>query len=221
MIEFNRVGSRNLLYYLINLKRLFPFLAVILPVTSFSQSFFPEFGFGASGIYHNQNSINNSDLTVSASYGDIVYYPKVNFIEANNFALSIGSPLRLGFGWFSTANSYDSNFNLIHDHGFIFAYDLPVCLDMNFGGLSTKNSSGRFGGYIGSGLGYNRVSLFGSNQSNYVFESVGVLYRGGVRFLSRSDHAYTLGIYYKNGRAGEQNSTFGLDIIAPLYFYRK
>ena len=89
----------------------------------------------------------------------ITYYPRFNFVENENSSISIGAPVGVGFGLARTTD--------YSDVGISFSYDLPVALDYNIGCKSTSENEHYFGGYLGMGFGYYKVSISKSAYSDF------------------------------------------------------
>jgi len=81
------------------------------------------------------------------------YSPRFNFIENEDFSLSVGVPLSVGI-----SGSYSSNYNSYSgsttDNTLGFMADVPLIVNFNFGAGSTPDNDSRFGFYIGGGMGY-------------------------------------------------------------------
>ena len=89
----------------------------------------------------------------AAAAEGLTYNPRINFIENEDFSVSVGVPLTIGF-----SGSYSSNYNSYYgsttDNTLAFMAHIPVIIDFNFGAGSSPDTEQRFGFFIGGGLGY-------------------------------------------------------------------
>jgi hypothetical protein len=142
----------------------------------------------------------------------ITYYPRFNFVENENSSISIGAPIGVGFG---LARNTDYS-----DVGISFSYDLPVALDYNIGCKSTSENEHYFGGYLGAGFGYYKVSISKSAYSDFNGATYGPMARAGVRIGSAKEswkeHALTVGFFYKKGIEKAKFSTVGCNVLVDL-----
>ncbi len=147
----------------------------------------------------------------SESFGlsqtNLTYFPRYNFIENENSSISVGAPIGVGLAVVSNTSGDDA--------GISFAYDLPVVVDYNMGCKSTKENDKHFGGYVGAGFGYYKISISNSEYSNYNGATYGPMLRGGVRFkLPKWDsEAVTIGMYYKQGIESDKLTTIGFNVL--------
>ena len=143
---------------------------------------------------------------------NLTYFPRYNFIEAENSSLSIGAPVGAGIG---IATNTIGN-----DAGILFSYDLPMVIDYNIGCKSTAENDKTFGGYFGVGFGYNKVIITGSSYSDFNGSSYGPLFRAGFRFGSDKEswkgHGVTAGAYYKKGLEKDKLYTIGFNVLLDL-----
>jgi len=138
------------------------------------------------------------------------WFPRYNFIEAENSSVSIGAPIGVGIGLVTNTIGGDA--------GVLFSYDLPVVIDYNIGCKSTMDNDKTFGGYFGAGFGYNKVIISGSSYSDFNGASYGPLIRAGFRFggsdnESWNGHGLTAGIYYKMGLESDKLHTIGFNVL--------
>ena len=147
----------------------------------------------------------------SESFGlsqtNLTYFPRYNFVENENSSISVGAPSGVGLAVVSNTSGDDA--------GISFAYDLPVVVDYNMGCKSTKENDKHFGGYVGAGFGYYKISISNSEYSNYNGATYGPMLRGGVRFkLPKWDsEAVTIGMYYKQGIESDKLTTIGFNVL--------
>lgn len=114
-----------------------------------------------------------TDSELQTDFFTFGFYPRYNFIAPNkNFSLSIGSPLGLGFNFFSNASG---NF-----YGFML--QSPVTLDLNLGSNATKDNTALAGLFLGLGLNYN-LSAFGQGNQNFTFHTFGPIFHGGIKWI--------------------------------------
>jgi hypothetical protein len=177
----------------------------------FAQKFMQSAGLTIS-VMSSKASAGYTDVTLILK--NVTYYPRFNVVESENTSLSAGIPLSFGFGTFS--NSYG-------DASLYYGFDVPLAIDYNIGGGSTKDADGKTGGYVGAGFGYTYTSL--SEPSGvygpdvYKAISYGPIARGGVRFRfafdpkSKPDFGLTLGLFYKVGIEADKFKMGGLNIL--------
>ena len=179
--------------------------------TSYSQKLMHGFGATISILYGKiKTPYSSSDFSLEQT--NITYFPRYNFVENENSSVSIGLPVGIGIG--IASSTYGD------DVGVSFAYDLPVVLDYNIGCKSTRANEKKFGGYFGVGFGYYKVSISGSQYSDFKGATYGPIFRGGVRFGSSKEswngHAVTIGIFYKKGLEKDKLNTVGFNVLYDL-----
>jgi len=85
---------------------------------------------------------------------------------------------------------------------------------------STSDNDNNFGGYVGLGFGYYKVSISQSSYSNFSGASYGPIVRGGIRFGSANEswngHGVTVGVFYKKGLEKDKLNTFGFNVLLDL-----
>ncbi len=164
-------------------------LAMSFTVTiAFSQSFMH-----GAGLTIFVTTAKNGNAAVAEGFS---YNPRFNFIETEDFSLSVGVPLTVGI-----SGSYSSNYNSYYgsttDNTLAFMANVPVILNFNFGAGSTKDNDSRFGFFVGGGLGYHygkyNQDLYDPNYGDYTHQeminSVGPAGNAGVRFaVGRGTH---------------------------------
>ncbi len=187
---------------------------MLLITKSNAQKFMHAFGATISNISAklspNLNPVSSSNYyNFSLLQSTLTYYPRYNFVENKNSSISLGMPLSVGIGLFSTTGNSDA--------GVVFSYDLPLALDYNIGFKSTRVNPKKFGYFFGTGFGYSKTNLSSSRYSNYSGATYGVLYRAGVRFgSSRADWkglGIMIGMFYKKGLEDEKFSTIGTHVL--------
>lgn len=147
----------------------------------------------------------SSDLTMSQT--NLTYFPRYNFIENENSSVSIGLPVGIGVGIVTSTFGDDA--------GISFAYDLPVVVDYNIGCRSTMENDKNFGGYLGVGFGYYKVSISQSQYSDFSGATYGPMFRGGLRFREY-EHAITVGLFFKKGLEKNKLTSFGFNVLYDL-----
>lgn len=154
-----------------------------------------------------------SQIYITQLYG--TYFPRYNFVEMSKSSLSIGLPLSIGVALANVDNG--------EDFGVVFAYDLPIVLDFNFGfkAIAEDTDGKRLGGYIGAGFGYNKISISKTSNSNFTGVSYGPLFRTGIRFGNKKDaswgnKAIEINFYFKPGLEKEKYTSFGSAILLNL-----
>jgi hypothetical protein len=115
----------------------------------------------------------------------ILYSPRVNLTSTENTSISVGTHLGLGFAMYSGPEGSSSSLIL----------DAPLVGEFNFGHGSTSESEAGFGGYIGAGYGFHRVSM---NVDGYSSSATlnGPVFTGGIRFAMGSIGSYDIGFSY-------------------------
>ena len=121
-------------------------LSFFLPAgRTFSQSFMHGVGLD---IF--VTTANNGNAAAAEGF---TYNPRFNFFETEDYSLSVGVPLTIGF-----SGSYSSNYNSYYgsttDNTLAFMAHIPLILNFNFGAGSSKDNEERFGFFVGGGLGY-------------------------------------------------------------------
>lgn len=134
----------------------------------------------------------SSNKTSSAG---IMYSPRVNLLNLNHkMTLSAGTHLGLGFALGFDGTNTSTMFN----------YDLPLVAEVNFGHGANRESSARFGGFVGGGYGFNRMRSAPESPSGYQ-ESQGFLINGGLRFKLKNTSLGVRASYLLNNKSGGQN----------------
>ncbi len=192
-------------------KKLFFFaLLVAMIKVSSAQSLRHSFGETVSVMHGTmQDQYYQQDLTLIQS--NLSYFPRLSFLETEKTSLSIGVPLGIGFGMYS--DTYAS------DEGLYFSFDVPVVLDFNIGCNSSKENTNGFGGFVGVGFGFQKVSISQTEYVDYNGESYGPMIRGGVRFRGSSrwrTKSITISSFYKMGMENEKFKTVGLSAFFDL-----
>lgn len=169
------------------------------------------FGVTISGLY-GKITTPYSSSSFSLAQTNLTYFPRYNFVENENSSISIGFPLGIGIG--IASNTYGN------DAGISFAYDLPATIDYNIGFKSTSENEKTFGVYFGAGFGYYKVSISGSQYSDFKGATYGPLFRGGVRIGSSDEswhgNALTIGMFYKKGIEKDKLTTIGFNVLYDL-----
>lgn len=147
----------------------------------------------------------SSNFTLSQE--NFTYFPRYNLTEGENSSLSVGVPVGIGVG--IARNTYGN------DAGIVFAYELPVVIDFNFGCKSTRKTESTFGGYVGAGFGYYHVSISQSAYSDFSGATYGPMGRLGFRFGKEGwdNKAFTVGLFYKKGLEEAKLQTIGFNVL--------
>jgi hypothetical protein len=178
-------------------KQLFLFtVACVLSVSAFAQSF--QHGAGL-GLYFDNMVPDN--VGVGSAF---TYNPRINFAETEATSISVGIPLTVGYMQNTYINDYTySTGNLIQSaSGFMI--NIPVMVNFNFGGGSSKMSKRRIGGFVGAGYGFHYSGTrdyyaYNEFEGAVVVESVGGSSRGpaanaGMRIAVGRKHAKNIEI---------------------------
>src|SRR5258708_39613825 len=110
----------------------------------------------------------------------VTYSPRINFLENEDFSLSAGVPLSVGF-----SGSYSSNYNSYSgsttNNTLGFMADVPLIVNFNFGAGSTPDNEGRLGFYIGGGAGYHycKENVDSTDFYGGAYNYQGTINRGG------------------------------------------
>lgn len=186
------------------------FLVCLCSTGAFAQSLMHSIGITPSLLFGKTNDGYNNKFMLSQNC--FTYFPRFNFVENENSSISIGAPVGVGFG---LAKNTDGT-----DLGIAFAYDLPVALDYNIGFKSTPENEHYFGGYLGAGFGYYKVSVSKSSYSDFSGATYGPIARGGVRIGSAKEnwrgHGVTVGFFYKKGMEKAKYNTVGCNVLVDL-----
>lgn len=138
------------------MKKCILILSFLLPASmAFSQTFTHGVGFD---IFVTTEKNGNA-----AAAEGFTYNPRFNFLENEDFSLSVGVPLTIGFsGSYST--SYDSYYGSTTNNTLGFMAHIPLIVNFNFGAGSSPDNEQRFGFFVGGGLGY----YYGKYNQDYV-----------------------------------------------------
>ncbi|MFT4022936.1 MAG: hypothetical protein QM664_04020 [Flavihumibacter sp.] len=141
---------------------------------------------------------------------NLTYFPRYNFVENDNSSISIGMPLGVGI---AVAEGSQGS-----DYGILFSFDVPVAVDYNFGCKSTPDNDGAFGGYLGLGFGYHKVTISKSSYMDFNGGTYGPILRGGIRISPESFNGYgiTLGLQYKKGLEKSRLNSYGIAVLADF-----
>jgi hypothetical protein len=128
------------------MKKCILILSFLLPASmAFSQSFMHGVGLD---IF--VTTAKNGNVAAAEGF---TYNPRFNFIENEDYSLSVGVPLTIGLSG-SYSSSYNSYYGSTTDNTLAFMAHIPVILNFNFGAGSSKDNEQRFGFFVGGGLGY-------------------------------------------------------------------
>lgn len=199
------------------MKKLFLFVAIcVVSASAFAQSF--QHGIGL-GMY--VDDMEQVDVNVGSS---VTYNPRVNFAETEKMSISVGVPLSLGYAAGYNSTYYDYENDNYFESVYSFMLDIPVMVNLNLWGGSSKLSKQRVGGFIGAGYGYHYVStekylVYDETVGTYVKEtgggSTGVSANGGVRIAVGRRRAKNIEIrlsYYR-GMNRNKIDVYGLGAL--------
>jgi len=132
----------------------------------------------------------------------ILYSPRLNLVElSDEMSLSVGT--HLGAGLSGSANSRTGGSGS-------FILDVPVMAELNLGHACSANSSVGFGGFLGAGFGYNRMTYsdaLGSDDRAVT----GLVFNGGFRTNLIKETSVTLRVSYMLASDGK-GDVFGLGL---------
>lgn len=189
-------------------------VALLFPVAfAFSQSF--THGVGLSVFVTTASGGN-------AAVGEgVTYSPRFNFLENEDFSLSVGVPLTIGI-----SGSYSSNYNSYSgtttDNTLGLLLNAPVIVNFNFGAGSSKDNESRFGFYIGGGAGYHygkyNVDSTDSYGNGYTYQAsingIGVAGNAGIRFaVGRGTHNVDAKVMYMKAMDNSKANIFGIGAL--------
>lgn len=161
---------------------------------NFSANAQVEFNHSAgAGIYASANS--------GGGYA-LMYSPRLNLVElSDEMSVSVGSHLAFGLEFSSNSQSGSSG---------SFILDVPMVAELNFGHACSSNSSVGFGGFVGAGYGFNKMSYsdnFGSGDRSVT----GVVINGGFRTNLIRESSVTVRLSYMLTTDGK-GDVFGLGL---------
>ncbi len=189
-------------------------LVLSFPVTfAFSQSF--SHGVGLSLFVTTEKNGN------AAAGEGFTYSPRFNFIEQQDFSLSVGIPLTVGISGSYSANYNSYNGNSV-DNSLGFMFNAPLILNFNMGAGSSKDNESRFGWYIGGGVGYHygvynqdTTDIYGNGYTQSVhMNAVGPVGNIGIRFaVGRGTHNVEARLLYMKGMDVSKANIFGMGAL--------
>jgi hypothetical protein len=172
------------------MKKLFLIAAAcVASASAFSQSF--QHGVGV-GIY--VDKIESIDARANFAF---TYNPRFNFVENESMSVSVGIPLSVGFSGSYEAN-YNSYGNNYENNTLGYMVNVPLMVNVNLGGGSSKLCKKHFGGFFGAGYAYyltNKEETYGYDENmNEVYKEVGGSTMGptaniGMRFAVGRHHS--------------------------------
>jgi len=149
------------------------------------------------------------------------YSPRFNFIENEDFSLSVGVPLSVGI-----SGSYSSNYNSYSgtttDNTLGFMANVPLIVNFNFGAGSTPDNDSRFGFYIGGGMGYHygkyNVDSTDTYGDGYTYQAtingVGPAGNVGCRFaVGRGTHNVEARLTFMKSLDNSKANIFGMGAL--------
>jgi len=148
------------------------------------------------------------------------YSPRYNFLENEDFSLSVGVPLSVGI-----SGSYSSNYNSYSgsttDNTLGFMANIPLIVNFNFGAGSSDNES-RFGFFIGGGAAYHygkyNVDSVDTYGDGYTYQAtingIGPAGNVGVRFgVGRGTHNVEAKLTYMKSLDNSKANIFGIGAL--------
>jgi hypothetical protein len=131
----------------------------------------------------------------------LFYNPRLNIVEVSEKStISVGSHLGLGFSFNSSSNSRSGS-----ESSGSFGFDIPVVAEFNFGCKSNPDNEDGFGFFLGTGGGYNSISV-SQNGASASVSSFGVYSNLGLRFILKDTYPIELrGSYLLNVKDGGVN----------------
>src|SRR5882762_4756141 len=98
------------------------------------------------------------------------YSPRFNFLENEDFSLSVGIPLSVGI-----SGSYSSNYNSYSgsttNNTLGFMANVPLIVNFNFGAGSSPDNDSRFGFFIGGGAAYHYGKYNVDSVDGYTYQA--------------------------------------------------
>lgn len=157
------------------------------------------------------------EATDIATFGGFTYSPRVNFLETESLALSVGIPLSIatsGSYSYNSRNGYYSENNSLR-----FMFNAPLIINLNVGAGSTKETESRFGFFVGGGFGYHygdfnviETDEDGySNETEAAFATYGPAANAGIR-IAVGSHQKNIEarLSYMKGINQSKPSIFGM-----------
>jgi len=147
-------------------------------------------------------------------YGTLLYSPRVTVTENEQFSVSIGIPVTIGFtggiGYNSSLGTYDD---------FKFLIYTPAMLNYNWGAGSSPLSERRFGFFAGAGFGITFGNHYMDSWEYSWYEEKTRAYWGpaanaGVRFgVGKQSKNIEVLMSYKKGLSANNPQYFGLSCL--------
>ena len=149
------------------------------------------------------------------------YSPRYNFLENEDFSLSVGVPLSVGI-----SGSYSSNYNSYSgsttDNTLGFMANIPLIVNFNFGAGSSPDNESRFGFFIGGGAAYHygkyNVDSVDTYGDGYTYQAtingIGPAGNVGVRFgVGRGTHNVEAKLTYMKSLDNSKANIFGIGAL--------
>lgn len=190
---------------------LFFALACCATSGAFSQRFIN--GIGLAYFNTSAQGINSTN-----SFG-ITYSPRVNIMESDDFALSIGLPISVGM---SLHVSNINNDNGTDNNSVSVMADVPLFLNFNFGAGSTKECEDRIGFFAGVGFAYHHTDgvqdgtdAYGDEtDSTYSLNAYGPAANAGIRLgVGSRGHNLELRVSYMKGLDASKANIIGAGVL--------
>ncbi|MBZ5855578.1 hypothetical protein [Flavihumibacter profundi] len=161
--------------------------------------------------------VNSMQKAQTSAFGTLMYSPRVTVMESESSSLTVGIPLSFGV---SGSYNYDNYYGT--SNSLQYMINAPVMLNINWGAGSSKESSDRFGYFLGGGFGLNHGSYVidetiandGNPYEQTVEKSLttyGPAANGGVRFgVGQGTHNIEILLSYMKGLNENKPNTFGV-----------
>lgn len=134
-------------------------VACLAGINTFSQSFMHTLGVSV--------FVDHTSPYGSITSGALTYAPRFNLVETKKMSVSVGIPLSVGGsggggGRQSSGGYYIDDMYVPYEEDDYEApriksrwmVDVPVIINLNFGGLSSPENTNRIGFFVGGGFGY-------------------------------------------------------------------
>lgn len=155
--------------------------------------------------------------TQIGAFGGATYSPRINMMETEALALSIGVPLSIGT---SGSYSYNSSYGYTSETSALrFMFNAPLVINLNVGAGSSPENESRFGFFIGGGFAFHygdfnviKVDEYGNSfEDNAAFSTSGVAANAGIR-IAVGSHQKNIEtrLSYMKGMNKERPSIFGM-----------
>lgn len=202
-------------------------VACLAGIQTFSQSLMHAVGLST---YVDHTSGMGSIVSVAFTYS-----PRFNLMETPKMSVSVGIPLSVGGsggGGGSSSDGYyiGDDYYYYDDNDYTgpqtkgrWMVDVPVIINLNYGGLSSKINQNKFGFFVGGGFGYHYgpVNLKHTDRNGYHYtdstsqSSYGPVGNVGLRIkLSKRTHeGIDIKLSYMKSVSKKQPDIYGLTVM--------